>query len=1111
MHRTLLLVTLALLTLCAWAKPDPTLGLLSGSVKLDTGEPIPLTTVTVVVDVAPNPVPYSFTTNANGEFSGAVRIGKARITAEGVTQQATISGEAGGTHVGLVVKQDGLIVKVIAGDGATVLTNLAGFAFVENTAQPVTARSLGPNKFWYQHLPPNTTGFGVRCDQHYATTQQRWTLPAKAAFHQLTLMLPRPVQLDITVRDEHGKPLPKSAISGTLESVQNITNSGIPADNNADSHQVSLKTDTAGLISVKVCPGRYTLQLHAGKQLGTPVTVQVSPDQLHFALPYTLAPGTPRTVTQVVFNAAKKPVAGAKVSAIYVQQDQVVLREAIADATGKVVWDKLPPVKVIVWGAGIPASVMRGDETTIEAPLAPVAPNLTALHSIQVKCEQLPSDATQLIAVYTSAFRERVVATPNEMLAIPLGNDVAPGSKFSLVAMTDGSLPRIVCIDDLYCPFFEDTGISPTLTIDMQDSVQLKCAFTTEDGTPISALSRFDIARVSTQQPVPAAAANAALREFGLCAPKSLGGGRYNIILPTAGQYRLLVDMYDASTAPLPQLLVTTTNGINETTIKLPSPLAKVPGGALFSWFTQRSPLTPHSLTVTANTDPTPIFGPRDNLLCAWYRAAPNRLTVLRADANGVSAQVLGLRTVMLKGADTAGKALPGAWRVHPLFPLRTQLAPAAIERPNESENMGFVVPRGGREANLWETTYLASVAGQPPFAVIPAPAGMGELTVQLPAPQSNGTTPFNAGDIRPVGFIFPPLPSGKEHTDEHENSTIYPLFDVSAAPGQPTAIPAGTLSGVKGVILLVPRQATKVTFYYPGIGVIANVPLPERPTADTTKPPVTHLPVWVDGTCLAGTILRADGTPWAKQRCVITPRALAQPYTSTGITVRTDENGAFQLKGLPAGIMDIFPNLTNEPVNNAGGWALNMPAAGLKDVALKLTRSIFRVDINAPGQSYQTAWWIPDQGTPEPLPIGMLRQVCSYRAPSVPGHVWVIAPTGASVLLRVEPPIDINRSWSASDIDARIASTSLGLYLPLNPNAPFPTRVTLIGQDRLAGVSVEFTNLRWQPFPLLGSLASQIDAVPPGRWRVRLENGTSTIERIVEVNENGGALQMTP
>jgi len=1116
MRHLVILLFLAAITAGAWSDELPAFGTLAGSVKMENGDPLPNLTVNVTVEAVPPPAPYTFTTNAKGEFAGLVRIGKAHVTAEGVTKDVVVTDDANGARVEIVIGQDGIII-VVAGQDNVTLQNPQAMIRTTNGMDYVPVRTLGTNRYWIRPLPANATDFALRALLNYAFIQSRWKLEGEKKFYQFTYTPPKPVRLEITVLDANDKPVPQMQYRGSLACQTPVGDEEFNFSRNmGNNNDFFNMTDTAGKIPLLVAPGRYALRLFNPQgRAGRPLAITVPDDKPFIAVSYSNGKNTARTVTQTVFTVDNKPAPGAKVSAVFLQQDNIVRRDATANAEGQVVWENLPSVKTIVWGAGILPGVMQGDETLITAPLPPVIPERNMYRSFRVKCENLPPDMTRVVAAYVSGGNENnnyTNAQNGGILQIS-GN---PGAKFSLLVLADGAMPRIGAIDDLYFPYFDDDNGNPQLTVSLTDCAIVKCGFTTEDGTPVPALSRLGILPLKPVRAISGLLNNNMVKEAGLCLPLAEAGGKYRIALPAAGQYRLLVDLYDSAVKPLPQLLITAKEGVSEMTIKLPPPLATVPGGAVISWLTACAPGVSRQLTAAASADQMPIFGPREDLLCLWYRPAPNRLAVLSPDAQGLHRQELSLRTLRLKSADPDATNGGNRWFLHALFPAsRYGYGRGADDRPSETEINTVSIPRDNYEVNIWNSTYLTSRNNAAPFSPLTVPAaGPVEIAVKLPDPQQSAMMRRDE-DYIGLRFIFPPFEYEKARNTRngYGRNMISYTCDVLGNQNMSDQIDPISLGRNNGNErnVTVPRKAGKISFYWPGYGTITDVALPAHADGNDGEAPIT-LPAWTDGVSVSGTLLNTDGTPLAKKAFQVMVKSPGQSRYGdrASVILTTDDAGKFVIKGLPQGVIEVYPNTPNEGFNSdIGGWAYSVPADGLRNLVLRKTDNPVQLNWRTGRQQDQMLWWLLEDGAPQPLPIsGMYGQQRLYQPLVGTGYLWSISPDGRGFLERMTLPA--GNSISLTD-DGNTTTSPLGLYLPLNPATNPPQRISLCGQGSRAGLSVDFVNLRWQPVALLDSLVTQIDAVPPGKWLLRVRSDGKITEYPVEIGETGAAVHLKP
>ena len=1099
MRRLLLVLCCLVLSSVLWAQEIPKLGLLSGSVKFDDGTPVSNQPVIVSVEAAPHPAAYTFPTNAKGEFSGVVLLGKATITCMNASKEVTVTDNNDGVRAEIVLEMKGVFLE-IAGVGNARALNISASFTTPDRAQDTAALQLSPTRYWYPTVPPTATEFVVQVMHPLGPFTRRWPLDAKAKSSHFVLALPSPVEVKITVMDENGKPMPNANLQSNVDTLN-------PDGTIRNKRNYFFQTSDAGVGSLSLPSGSYTVRLRNGDLLGVPLTVKVPDDQPTFSVEYTLSAGKPRKVTQTIFTVENAPAAGARVSCCYIWKGRIEVRTATADAAGKVVWEALPPTPATVWGAGIPLGQMKGDETEISKPL-PTIPmdNNRTQFNLSVKCTNVPADATRLSAITTISDRRRSDQTYSGDVKtgeITVWGNL-PQSHLALFVLADGTPPRFATLD-LYLPDVDQQmqmqmgnmgRNTPTLDLALSDGALLTCGFTSEDGAPIAALNRLGVQVEKTDRPLPGLASEQTMRAAGMLTPLPDGAGHYRIALPGAGTYRLLVDLFDGAAPAPPQLRVAVKEGANEATIKLPAPLATVPGGTTFSWYTPTAPAEPRSLTTAATGDQIPIFGPREALLYAWYRPAPNRLVMLRKDATGLVQQELHLRAMSLK-TDGNGANL------HPLFPSRYNNYNPGSDRPNATEVQGAPVQSREMEANLWTTTYLVThnMNGACQPLTVP-PTGPTALTI--PTPVDPGPYMRNTTD-QPVEFVFPPFEKPKAR-NQPPPPILYTIDGQQMGRidyYQPADAPIH-------LNLSIPRNAARITFYSPGTGVISDIAIPAFDPANGQMRTVT-LPGWQDGAEVSGTLLHANGTPWAKQTLMFQFPTDTRHGYQDDTRIDTDDAGKFTVKGAPPGVVSISPTPANRMYNGDpfAGWALLVPKTGLKDVTLRQSNTPFVAEFLGQQWGVNAAWWLPDTGAPEPLPVSRnTGMISSYRTPVGPGRIWLSASDGSGGLERSAQPGSAQIILTLGGQN-RAFPCALGLYLPLDQ--PLPQGVSLIGQGAFAGITVDYSNVAWHPVALLKSYVAQIDAVPAGKWLVRLTSMHGTSEQSVEVGENGAELHIKP
>jgi hypothetical protein len=228
-------------------------------------------------------------------------------------------------------------------------------------------------------------------------------------------------------------------------------------------------------------------------------------------------------------------------------------------------------------------------------------------------------------------------------------------------------------------------------------------------------------------------------------------------------------------------------------------------------------------------------------------------------------------------------------------------------------------------------------------------------------------------------------------------------------------------------------------------------------------------------------------------------------------IAAITGADGRFLIKGLAPGPLGLAIDTArgagtagySRTAYPSGGWSLDVPAAGVADVALKATTNpvVFALGKVGPDAAL---WWFPDGERPRAvLRLGFV--FASYDLPVRPGWVWGHPGDARGAwCARLTPVPGTNTLTMDGD------SPALGLTLPFDVTAQ-PGAVTLVGQVAREGFQVTIAAPVWQPSPQLGLYVASIDAVPPGCYTVRVATARGAVEATAVVTEHGGFVALVP
>ncbi len=193
-----------------------------------------------------------------------------------------------------------------------------------------------------------------------ALTRQQWSFSTPSATRAVSMRVAPATRVHLFFTDAHGQPLADMPVRGefryaTLPLWDDTYWANTPRTSPSNrALPDGLRSDALGMLDAGLWPGRsYTLRYFVGTRTGPPVPFTVGAD----GAPVTVrahATWGPRTVTMTA-------PPGEVLHAHYLLQHTLGARDAVADAAGQVVWEALPPVRVVVWGAHTPVGVIPPD------------------------------------------------------------------------------------------------------------------------------------------------------------------------------------------------------------------------------------------------------------------------------------------------------------------------------------------------------------------------------------------------------------------------------------------------------------------------------------------------------------------------------------------------------------------------------------------------------------------------------------------------------------------------------------------------------------------------------------------------------------------------------
>jgi len=715
-----------------------------------------------------------------------------------------------------------------------------------------------------------------------------------------------------------------------------------------------------------------------------------------------------RQVMQTVFTPEGTPAAGARVHASFCRQNLVQIVDTVADAKGIVTWKALPPGRVIVWGNNVPPGILPADVTAVTTPLPPL--QLPEEHGDEEQaCQFIIGNPGDVPATFRWVHRNR--DDMHDVAPYQPGQDGAPSllvqssewreyngavHPFSLLVYTDSEPPRWAGVENIYLPFRDAPG-PMRYQLSLREGATVRGQLVAAGGAPVPGVSRLGILPISPRGSFPfqgsgrmlSAPANPVLIE------RENGAFTFSALLP--GDYRLLLDLYDASTTPPPQLLLHLEPGIHEVTVKLPPLLLTLPAGTEVCWLTNNAPADTRRLRVAAFGGGFPVYGPAGELLAVWYQLSPNRLE-FRQPASGAAPRVLTLRSVM------------APFKVKGDYPFG-----------EDEYTLQALLPRQRREWGFW-----------------------------------NGDTLFGRADSAVT--IMPRLPRLLWTAD-------YLISDINAD------IPLG--------VAAVPAQ---------GEPVITDLPVNGNRQTSSIVPPKPA------GVTVSGTLLDPWGKPPAKTPVRVWDVPVNWNDGNESKQTTTDAQGHFSVAGIAPGWHFVMIDGTPD----ARWWSIRVPAGGLANVILRAVPESVQVDLPATRTAGPfTTWWFPDDGAPMPI-----FAACQHMTPG-DGWVWSIDREGLGNAMRFTTAP--GRYYALDDLPGG----ALGITFPLTADALMPGALTLTGQGKRDGFQQTFTG-QWFPSTLLGKVVTQLDAVPPGEYRLTIETPRGNVEAPVTVGPYGGAANLT-
>ncbi|MHB9024311.1 MAG: hypothetical protein ACYC7E_09060 [Armatimonadota bacterium] len=1079
-RRRLLPATLLLVCLLPSIGIAAEYGLLSCRVRYEDGDPY----VNSGVAVQAGGRDYRFVTSAAGLFSGVLPAGMATLTVADNQRQVEIKpGEQ--AEIEFILKRYGIYLQISNADGTPYsgwITSRYKTPSGERSENPTL---LAPGRYALPNAPAQTTALsikvGLKGRDIAVDWRQIWQFEKEENCRKLTVTLPPLVPLRLTVIGNDGAPIPNAKATVTLRYPSQVYPdywSDPPAQPALSTIQLQASTNAIGVVDLGTLPAQhYEIRLRVEDMVGGRTPFEITPAGKVSIRTYSVSSGRGK-VTQTVFDRAGKPAAQADVFASYAWGGKFIIRHFRADAQGAVVWTDLPPVRVIVSGPAVAPGVLPADALQVSAPLP--APRQEDLRTMAFRLRDDESKPLPYAVVLRTPdgpmgdFRsvEQVAKS-----ATPAYWDLPGGVPLEITLAIGSSPPRVGRLHSVYLPYLDDE--SPRLEVTLADlpvtylpMTEVRGRLLTKEGQPVAGASRLGLAPL----------AGNALYDFladprldWLLQPKAGSQGTFTCFVPCSGGYRLLVDLYDEGVPPAPQMIVTpdAKTPVQHLAVTLPAPLAGLPGGTRVSWLTRNAPRQPRTL-ILREGEKVPVYGPREDVPALWHRPDENRLVIYTPSDLAQPRKVLQMRTVMLQAKSPQGNPFRGGLRLTPC------MLPGYPGTPDGQLNELESTIRGADQytITLWPGQYQVS-------EIFRSTGIVATFTVKNEDNQQItfkvNPEPLTATPVDSLRLRFPPGDVGRWRKQS--------LGDIRVAFDYPSPQPVvirDTALGLEPVLVDAPLAANSVTIWWPGVGVMRNVPLPARRFSGQE----IVLPAWSAGVTISGRLLRADGKPFANA-----PFLLFSPLTpdAEGLSFATDAAGSFTLTGAAPGKQFLLAQQ-----GYAATWILD---AGRDVSGITLRENAYIKPAPMLSRGSGDLWWLPAAGTPVQVPeIG---RRFFYGFPPGQNRFWCHDGDQGSALYVFDMPGDVLRSPSAS------AGPSLSLSFPLNGGIALPGSVTLIGRDALAGLRAVFPHFAWAPSAILEQFVGQIDALPPGNYTVVVDTTRGKVERPVTVGPYGGNLKL--
>lgn len=1089
--RIALLIWLCCLGLVGLAAPT---GTVMGTITFDGGTPY----ADAYISIRTGGVLHTVLSAKDGSFTVQATVGSGIIYVATHTFPVTVT--AGRTtRVSLVLKRDhGVLVRLRYPDDTPASCDVSGGYHAQTrSSDSLFIIRLGVGTFWFVNVPAEATEFGIY--GHYNDTvapqvdfQHRWRFDKPAKLRALTHIIPKQPVMTVTVVNAAGTPMPHLAVSGLLtyhNAIWVSDDNGPREGTQRFTTNIRGTTDQHGMLSLgRIPPWNYILTLQAGDISGAQAAFTVLANGDVSLQRYTMG-YAPRDVTQTVCNANGKPAPGAEVTISYCWKKQWVLLSNTADANGAVEWKNLPPVRAIVWGKDVPAGVISPEMTNVTQPLPAPKPERPEIAKISlVQTGDTPVNVHVYVIKTDSTEYRMVRGNPGGETPVPhIGLYTESGSSFSLLAFTESSPPRIAWSGTVYMPYTSGDAYLTYPALTLSDGVEVQGRLLTTLWQPVQMVSRLDVVPVEVADAPPSITRVPGRKDPGYPLIRQ-GNGEFTMLLAKPGRYRLLVDMYDELSAPLPGMIFTAKSGINHVTVTLPPPLTTLPNGGEINWLRMDSPCVAGHLQAEKGM---PIYGPGNDLLAWWHQPTPELLVLRKTGDNAET--ILARRAVQF----TPPANYQSDFSLHPLLPVFPHRpVPGAVDakqrEPGTAELPTPLNRSDGYSARVFPGSYaLTDASGERVLDVINVPAvGPETIPIRLTPAQ------LRLGDQRERYLdLYLPANGPKVVDGDSISGHIGITFDV---PGYRRVY----MPGGRNITCAVPQAATRLSLSWFGVGTITDVAIPPDTLTDAEKRtrnmyPATRvqLPAWQPGVPFSGQIMDIDGKPYANRRIDLSLRVAADG--PVGCTFMTDAQGRFTITHAVPNTVYLKPRVANEYAY----WVVDIPANGLRDVRLRITTDIYHETPEYPcGSPGLVAWWLPDAGTARRL-AAFYDCIGDYDAPRTSGWVWCVDMTG-QVTARY-----LTVASKRMLLHYAPQGPSLALAFPLDLAIGMPGKMHLT--HLRTGVTLDVPPTIWHASPLFNKVFGQCISIPPGDYTITIETPRGPVTRAVTVGTQDTSLAL--